>query len=981
MPTYTHQRSGRTVTSERPLTPVELQQIFAQLDAQAPPAPPDIPTPDTLLGTLGTGLANLGRGALELVGRPGEFVSGAVAGARTGGLRGGLERGLAAAFEPNLTDSQIQEQFSKTMDEAGILKDAPTARALAGFAADVVTDPLNLLGGAGMVRRGLMSGAGKLGQVVGKADEARQLARVATGVPLGEAFQRTVTPVVSEGLTTLAAKTPGLRRLVAAPEIAGLKGTSGQYATDIRRLSEGRRRAAELGVDVRVEQLLEGLDDADKTLVMHAVGDPTAPVQLVAPTHQLSAGGGTVRDAVNQSLTLGPRTQEIRALLDRTYAQDVARGIMPTRMTLPTDNIQPLLNKVVQRRLPDLQQALAVGDPSALTGTNRRIYDALQTAVTRTTPDGRTVQLYDPASIQLVFDKKTKQLTASISTKGTDYLPSYFARTGTPDPVSVFDAFRATLPESQQKMRSFASAQKAGAVSDLGEILKQRLLSSERARESARLLERYGTEFGQTVPPNAPLPPGLRTLSPEFLDKLPEPLRPLVQDRALPEGIIKDLQRTVIRFNDPEALETVTTRATRYFKSLVTSMNLPSYQLTNLVGNAANMYASGMDPDQVVKEYAKAVQVVAGKGRYAPVQFPNGPTLTHDGLLQLALRNGVTGDVSGYAAELAAPAKLTPMAARLMPEGSVLDPNNPAFKLVRDVSQRSIEDSGKLALFVHEIKQNAAKGMNPQRAVEEAVLKVKNVLFDYGELSDFERSNIMPYTLFYTFTRKNVPLQLVTLATRPSRLSNQDRLVGLATELSGTDVDLQTDVPDYLREGRFVVPGAATPGGDPILGAARLPLYEAANTLSQLATNPLGLAVSKLNPAFRIPAELGIDLATGKGQQLPSGGRPILKGTAKASMLGQRLGLAEETPQGPRQSNLSRYATEQVPLPTLLRSLLTPSGEGEQVPMGTRLALGALGTAPRALDLETRQRAERERQRKERERLDRLRGLGQSLPF
>lgn len=977
MPTYTHSRSGRTITSARPLTPEELQQLFAQLDAQAPAAPPtlpELPKPDTALGTLGRGLANLGTGALELLGRPGEFVSGAVAGARTGGLRGGLERGLAAAFEPSLTDSQIQEQFSKTMEEAGILKDAPTARALAGFAADVVTDPLNLLGGAGLLRRGVMAGAAKAGSLVGKADEARQIARVATGVPLGEAFQRTVTPVVSEGLTTVAAKTPGLRRLVAAPDVAGLKGASGQYATDIKRLSEGRRRAAELGVEVRVNKLLEGLDDADKALVMHAVGDPTAPIKLIAPEHQLAVGGGTVAQAITQDLTLGQKVRDIQGLLDRTYAFDVAKGIMPTRMTLPTDQIQSLMDKVVRKRLPDLQQALATGDPSALTGTNRRIYDALQTAVTRTTPDGRTVQLYDPKSIQLVFDPKAKQLSATIGTKGTDYLPTYFERAdAAPREVSVFDAVKATLPESQQKMQSFASAQKAGAVSDLGEILKRRLLSSERARESARLIERYSDEFGQKVAPNTPLPPGTRMLGPEFVDKLPEPVQRLVANKALPEGIVKDLQRTIIRLNDPEALEGLGTRATRYFKSLVTSMNLPSYQLTNFVGNVTNMYASGMDPDQVLKEYAKAVQVVRGKGTYAPVTFKNGPALTHESLLELALRNGVMGDVSGYATELAAPKGLTSMASRLMPEGSVLDPNNPVFKAVRDWSQKSIEDSGKLALFVHEVKQNAAKGLEPRRAVEEAVLKVKNVLFDYGELSDFERANIMPYTLFYTFTRKNVPLQLLTVATRPSRLSNQDRLVKLATELSGSDVDLEEDVPSYLREGRFVVPGVTTPEGAPILGAAKFPLYEAATTVSQLATNPLGLTVSRLNPLLRMPIELGLDVATGKGQQTPMGARPIFTGTSKASVLGQRLGLATEGPGEARQSNLSRYLTEQVPLPTAVRSLLTPSGEPGQIPLGTRLGLSALGMAPRAVDLATRQSAQKERQRLERERLKRLR--------
>jgi hypothetical protein len=980
MPTYTHQKTGRVITSARPLTPEELQQLFAQLDAQAAPAaptsaplPPPPEEPDTALGTLLQGAANLGWGGLELLGRPGEFVSGFAAGAREGGLAGGLKRGAAAAFEPNLVNSQIQEQFSKTLDEAGILKDSPTARALVGFAGDVVTDPLNLLGGAGIARRGLIAGAGKLGRVVGKADEARQVARIATGVPLGEAFQRTVTPVVSEGLTTLAAKTPGLRRLIGTPEIAGLKGASGQYATDIKRLSEGRKRAAELGVEVRVNQLLEGLDEADKALIMHAVGDPTAPMSVVAPTHQLALGGGTVGQAITQNLTLGQKVKEIQQLLDRTYAFDVARGIMPTRMALPTEDIQSLLDKVVRKRLPDLQQALKAGDPSALTGTNRRIYDALVTSVTRTTPDGRTVQLYDPRSIQLAFDPKLKRLEATIGTKGTDYLPTYRPASGAPPrEVSVFDAVKATLPESQQKMQSFATAQKAGAVNDLGEILQRRLLSSERARESARLIERYADEFGQALPPNTPPPPGFAVLGDTFVAKLPDPLKAVVQNKALPEGIVKDLQRTIIRLNDPEALENVVQRGVRYMKSIFTSMNIPSYQLTNAVGNVANMYASGMDPDQVLREYAKAIQVVSGKGTYKPVTFKGGASLPHESLLALALRNGVMGDVSGYATEMATPKGLTPLAARLMPEGSPLDPSNPVFEAVRKASQTGIEDTGKLALFMHEVKQNAAKGLDPTRAVEEAVLKVKNVLFDYAELSDFERARVMPYLLFYTFTRKNIPLQLLTVATRPSRLSNQDRLVNLATELADADVDLREDVPSAGGPGEFVVPGVTTPGGDPILGRARLPMYDAFSMLSRLSTNPLGTAVQQLNPAFRIPAELGMDLATGRGRQTPRGGRPIFEGTRRANVLGQRLGLATEGPRGPEMSNLAAYLTEQVPMPTLVRSALTPSGEAEQVPLGTRLGLSALGLSPQAVDEELRQQAQRDQLERERARMKRI---------
>jgi hypothetical protein len=179
-------------------------------------------------------------------------------------------------------------------------------------------------------------------------------------------------------------------------------------------------------------------------------------------------------------------------------------------------------------------------------------------------------------------------------------------------------------------------------------------------------------------------------------------------------------------------------------------------------------------------------------------------------------------------------------------------------------------------------------------------------------------------------------------------------------------------VPSYARPGGFVVPGATTPGGDPLLARARLPLYDA-NILGQLGTNPMGTAISRLNPLFRIPVEMGLDMIPGtKGQQTETGPRAIFEGTRKANVLAQRLGLATEEPSGPRVSNLTGYLTEQVPMPTLLRSALTPAGDDAQMSMGTRLGLSALGTAPRAINQELRQQAQRERDRLERERRKRM---------
>jgi hypothetical protein len=54
---------------------------------------------------------------------------------------------------------------------------------------------------------------------------------------------------------------------------------------------------------------------------------------------------------------------------------------------------------------------------------------------------------------------------------------------------------------------------------------------------------------------------------------------------------------------------------------------------------------------------------------------------------------------------------------------------------------------------------------------EDAAMSVKKYLFDYGDLTDFERKVMKRIFPFYTWTRKNVPLQLEHLITQPAKFS------------------------------------------------------------------------------------------------------------------------------------------------------------------------------------------------------------------
>lgn len=72
-----------------------------------------------------------------------------------------------------------------------------------------------------------------------------------------------------------------------------------------------------------------------------------------------------------------------------------------------------------------------------------------------------------------------------------------------------------------------------------------------------------------------------------------------------------------------------------------------------------------------------------------------------------------------------------------------------------------IEDNSRMAVFLDRL----AKGQDPK----DASRAVRKYLFDYKELTDFERKVMKRAVPFYTWTRKNAPLQIQSLVEQPRK--------------------------------------------------------------------------------------------------------------------------------------------------------------------------------------------------------------------
>lgn len=74
-----------------------------------------------------------------------------------------------------------------------------------------------------------------------------------------------------------------------------------------------------------------------------------------------------------------------------------------------------------------------------------------------------------------------------------------------------------------------------------------------------------------------------------------------------------------------------------------------------------------------------------------------------------------------------------------------------------------IESNSRIGLFIDQLHKG--------KTVEEAALHVKKYLFNYDELTQFERNVMKRIIPFYTWWKKNIPLQIEMLATKPGKLS------------------------------------------------------------------------------------------------------------------------------------------------------------------------------------------------------------------
>lgn len=241
----------------------------------------------------------------------------------------------------------------------------------------------------------------------------------------------------------------------------------------------------------------------------------------------------------------------------------------------------------------------------------------------------------------------------------------------------------------------------------------------------------------------------------------------------------------------------------------------------------------------------------------------------------------------------------------------------PAVRAGR-IAGTNIEDFFRGAQWNRLVKEGASP--------EEAARAVNTLHFDYDALTQTEKNVMRRIVPFYTFARKNLPLQAETALTRPGILQAQYK------PFHQEEPGQQGYVPQYLQSGVTIPTGPEQDGRRQYISKLGLPAEEAferlhfKNGLPDLQSTALDY-LGQLNPLIKAPLEQLFDTQFHTQRRLSD-----LKATGAAGALGRMFG--DENPQllGQIMSNspFTRFFTtadklldDRKSLPAKLANLLT----------------------------------------------------------
>jgi flagellar biosynthesis chaperone FliJ len=297
----------------------------------------------------------------------------------------------------------------------------------------------------------------------------------------------------------------------------------------------------------------------------------------------------------------------------------------------------------------------------------------------------------------------------------------------------------------------------------------------------------------------------------------------------------------------------------------------PAFHLRNFTGNWSNMWLAGMGNGEIIENTAEAMRQLSKRDELIRKLTDGTITAQEKILLQTdeALITSLSSSRGGFRDldELIAARRFSPDIDKKLGGGfkegyrKIVDAN---FKL----SQRA-DEIQRLALF----NWHKKKGLSSAEALQ----KVREVLFDYGKLTPFEKTYMKRFFPFYTFMKENLVFQFKNLLEKPGRYKNLFRTYKHYTE-GMLDVDAK-DLPKYMT-GNFWLPMPFMLNKDDKDSIAFLKANLPASDFLEFVEDPLKKTTSSIAVPIKSTWEFlsGVDTFTGAPIQKFAGEKSLYKG-------------------------------------------------------------------------------------------------------
>lgn len=310
-------------------------------------------------------------------------------------------------------------------------------------------------------------------------------------------------------------------------------------------------------------------------------------------------------------------------------------------------------------------------------------------------------------------------------------------------------------------------------------------------------------------------------------------------------------------------------KLTSMWKIGVTSVN-PGYRVRNTMSDVWNMYIAGVPMGRVVQYGQRAAVLQARLARLHSkiadhhargLDLKLKPKERQDlNLFVEAYNHGIlSGLFQGDIQTIAAMYRSGTMTKAFMTKRQ---PGRAAIRAAQTFN-RNGENWGRLTHYLYR--------RDYQRlSASDSADWVKKAHFDYEELTPVEQQKFKLFIPFYTWSRKNIPYQLMQLAARPGKYATFPKAMATFNELATGDTETplsqEDTLPKWMRD-RFAF---RVPGMEDLMALPQIGVTD----LSKLQQSPAKTLAEMAHPALRVAFELGSGRSLLTGEELRGGKHP-----------------------------------------------------------------------------------------------------------